>query len=294
MNKKIVILITLLLIISVFTIILLTRKEDSEMIEDGGVVKDIILDGYSEKINSKDIIFFEYKGEFYARCELVDGVLHINNKGGNSSLRDGTYFKLDYDTSNKELLNKLQEIVEKYQISKNNGHEYEVAGLPAGLGDSISIVYASDEKIWKSSNQNLTIREDAKNAIYEAFHDYAQDNNLDFTSSGSNVLLYDDADKEFVQGIWKGKHFGREYQVEFIDDYVKIYEDGKLKDNTKYTIIDGNVVVDKVKKGVDNPKNRYDYEEFNVISVMSKKNDFTMTAYFMKDSYSTCDLIKEK
>ena len=270
------------------------KNEDNNELVDGGVVKDGRLPGYSEKINSKNIIKFEYNGDFKVSCELMDNVLHVTAKGGNSYNRDGTYFKLDYVAKDKNLLVYLQNIIDRYDISKNNGYEHETAGLPAGLGDSISVLYETNEKIWKYSNQSPTISEEAKEAIYDAFKNNARENNLDFTSDGSNTTLYDDATIEYLQGTWKGTHFGREYTVTFNNENVTIYEDNNLIDNVVYKIVEGRIVQNKLKEGKTNSKDYHDYEEFSVISIMAKKNDFTLTAYFMKNSYSTCDLIKQK
>ena len=138
------------------------------------------------------------------------------------------------------------------------------------------------------------IPKEAEDEIYEVFHKNAIENGYDFTSEKSNVELYNDATKEYVQGTWKGKHFGSEYKVEFNGTKIKIYKDGKLTDEGWYKIIDGDIVNDKPKKGVTIPKDRSDYEEFSDISIMKKKNDFTITMYFMKDGYSTDDLLKEE
>ena len=262
---------------------------------DGGVVKDQILKGYNETINSKDIVNFKYNNsDFVLECELKEDGLHVISRGGYSYQRDGSYFKLGYNAKDNSLLNELQDIIDKYGITKNNGYVHETAGLPAGLGDNISVLYSSGEKIWKYSNQSPTISDDAVDAIYNAFKKCAQENGYDFTSNGSNEVLYDDADVNYLQGTWKGIHFGKEYVFKFYSDYVKIYEDGKLTDDTKYIIIEGKIVSNKLKNGIDSSNNYHDYEEFSNISTMSKKNDFTLTAYFMKDSYSTCDLIKQR
>lgn len=271
------------------------KEVDNVDLIDGGVVKDHILKGYSEDIKSREIVSFEYiGGEFSASCKLDGDTLHVKSRGGDSSNRDGSFFILDYEAKNNDILEKLQDVVSKYDISKNNGYEHETAGLPPGLGDSISVLYKSGEKIWKYSNQFPTISSEAAKAIYELFHECAKENSYDFTSAGSNVLLYDDATEDYLQGTWKGKHFGKEYKVIFSKDNVKIYEDNILTDDVNYIIIDGNIVVNKPKDEAHTPKDRYDYEEFNVISTMSKKNDFTIVAYFLKDGYSTCDLLKQK
>ena len=276
-------------------VLLLLLKGGKRVIEvDGGVVKNTRLKGYSEKIKSKEITSFEYKGfGNYFICKLEDNKLNIKSKGGNTQQRDGTYFKLDYESKDKKLLNKLKEIIEKNNISQDNGYEYEVAGLPEGLGDYILVTYKSGEKIWKYSNQNTVIGDKAKNEIYNAFKNNAKENNLDFNSKSSNTHLYDDTTIEYLQGSWEGTHFGKKYKVTFEDTNIKIYEDEKLTDDTKYTIIDGNIVKDELKEKDKTPKDRYDYKEFNTISALSKKNDFILVAYFLKDSYSSCELIKK-
>ncbi|MBR3162391.1 MAG: hypothetical protein IKF19_06650 [Bacilli bacterium] len=295
-TNRIYILLLIVIIILIGIIIFHFKKGDNKMdIIDGGVVRRGRLKGYEEIIKSKDIISFEYhKDGFHASCKLDNDTLQVTSKGGNYNNRDGTYFVLNYSAQDKTLLKKLQYIIDKHNISKDNGYENEVAGLPAGLGDNISVIYESGEKIWKYSNQSPTLSKEASNEIYETFHKYAKDNGYDFTSKGSNVALYDDADKNYVQGTWEGTHFGKKYTIIFKDNNIKIYEDDKLTDNCEYKIIEGNIVVNKLKKGVYDPKDRYDYEEFSVISTIKKKNDFTMVAYFMKDSYSTCDLLKQK
>lgn len=270
-------------------------KNVNNDIIDGGVVKDRILDGYSENIISKNIVKFEYtNSDFVLQCELKEDGLHVISRGGYSNKRDGTYFKLGYNASDNSLLIQLQEIVDKYNISKNNGYEHETAGLPAGLGDNISVFYESGEKIWKYSNQSPTISNEAINEIYNAFKNCANKNGFDFTSDASNEVLYDDADVNYLQGTWRGTHFGKEYIVKFYSNYIKIYEDGKLIDDTKYVIINGNIVSNKLKKDNLEGNDYHDYEEFSVISTIVKKNDFTLIAYFMKNGYSTCELLKQK
>ena len=293
-NNILIIIVIILFIIGIIVYFKVKGENNMEYI-DGGVVKNRRLEGYNEDIKSKEIIKFAYKnGEFDVFCELKDNVLHVKSTGGNYSNRDNSYFKLDYNAKDNSLLNKLQDIIDKYQISKNNGYEYEVSGLPEGYGDTINVLYKSNEKIYKYSNQSHNLNEESIKEIYNVFLECAKENDLDFTTSKSNINVYDDANIDYLQGTWIGTHFGNEYKVVFDKDNVKIYKNNELTDNTKYLIINGDIITDKVKKDVDNHKDRYDYEEFNSLSIMKKKNDFTIVAYFMKDSYSTCDLLKEK
>ena len=297
MNKKVIYLIflTIFVIILISFIIVFIKKGSNNVQVEDGTVKERKIPGYKDIIKSKDIKTFYYNNSKYIlECKKDNNIINVKSEGNYSNERDGNYFKLNYNTKNINFLNELQIIVDKYNISKNNGYELEVSGLPEGLGDKISIEYESNEKIYKYSNQFYNLEEEAQNEIYNLFLKDAKENGYDFTSNGSNVKLYDDANEEFLQGTWKGKHFGKEYLIEFDKDNIKIYEDGLLTDDTKYLIIDGNIVKNKIKEGITNPKSKNDYEEFNTISLLKKKNDILLTAYFLKDSYSTCDLLIQK
>ena len=298
MNKKVIylILLTIFVIILIAFIVVFIKKKGDNVQIDGGVIKRGRIKGYEENIKSKNIIFFYYNNpEYILECRKENDNISIKSTGGYSDKRDGTYFKLEYTTKNNSFLNELQNIIDKYNISKDNGYENLVAGLPSGLGDNISTIYDTKEKIWKYSNQSFTVEEDARNALYNLFLKDAKENGYDFTSSGSNVKLYDDVDESFLKGKWKGTHFGKEYIIEFDNNNnIKIYEDGKLTDNEKYKIIDGYIVKDKLKEGITTPKDKHDYEEFTTISYINKKNDILLNAYFTKDSYSTCELLIQK
>lgn len=251
------------------------------------------LDGYSDVIKSKEITSFEYTcGDFSVSAKVEEDGIHITSRGGYSTHRDGKYFILNY-IYNGDVMERIGELIDKYNLSINNGYTVHVNGLPEGLGDYLNVKYASDEAIYKVSNQCRMNSDEIVNAIYELFHSFAIENGLDFNSEGSNVLLYDDADCEYLQGTWKGKHFGDEFIVEFNGNHVKIYKDGKLDDDCDYNIYEGNIRTNKLKDGVSEATCENDYEEFNTISCMRKKNSFTIVAYFMKKSYSTCDLLKQ-
>ena len=269
------------------------RKKQSPDI-CGGVVTDKILEGYNEKIESQDITLFQYdNGDFHLKANLEDNKLHIEARGGNGRERDGTYFKLDYITDDTKLMQELNKIIVENEISKNNGYAHEVAGLPAGLGDTITVEYLSGEKIFKYSNQFPTVPEEVGLKFYEAFHKNALENDYDFTTEGSNVIVYDDPTEEYLQGAWNGTHFGTKIRVEFSSNNIKIYCDDKLTDDTEYTIVCGNIRPNKVKENVTDVKNQYDYEEFNGCSSLGKKNEILLVAYFTKESYSTCELLRE-
>ena len=256
------------------------------------------MDGYEEQIQSKEITYFEYDcSDFFLKAEKKDNKIKIVASGGYSNHRDGNYFRINYETEDLFLLDNLQTIIEQYEVSKDNGHCLQVDGLPAGLGDKIDILYASGETIYKTSNQARTLSDETSKAIYEAFHEFVKKKGLDFNSEGSNAKLYDDADEEYLQGTWKGKHFGSEISVTFKENKVIISVDGKETDKEEYTIVEGTVISNRLKEGITEPKDKHDYEYFKGVSCFAKKNWFTITGYFLENSYSTCDLMnfdKEK
>lgn len=254
------------------------------------------MEGYSEEIKSKDIESFSYVGgEFNVSAKKENSKVKIFATGGGKyNIRDGSYFIIKYETEDDSIFKKLQEIVEKYNISKENGHCVTIDGLPAGLGDIVNILYSSGEKIYKHSNQFITITEDAIKEIYETFHEFVKKSGYDFTSDGSNVKLFDDADKEFVQGTWTGKHFGDEIEVTFKEDKVTIKVNGKVTDSEEeYIIVEGFIQKNKKKEGREG-NTRYDYEDFNGVECFSKKNWFTMTGYYYNNGSSSCDLMNFK
>ncbi len=102
-----------------------------------------------------------------------------------------------------------------------------------------------------------------------------------------------EAEADF-QGSWKGTHFGQEWLAVFEGNHVRIYCDGQLTDDTDYVLIGDVVRPDRLKSGVVQPVDEYDYEEFSVISSIRKDNESMLTAYFMKDTYSTCDLLIQR
>ena len=152
----------------------------------------------------------------------------------------------------------------------------------------------SGNRLWKWFERGRTVSEAAADAIYEVFHAQAVRNGYDFTTEKSTEVVYDDATVEFLQGKWKGVHFGQEWAVEFDGNHVRLYRDGKLTDDTDYVIVDGMIRPDVLKAGITTPKDPYDYEEFSEVSALRKKNSIGLTVYFMKDGYSTADLILQK
>ena len=260
----------------------------------GGVVQDEKIEGYQDNIESKEIKDFEYiHPQFRVKCQKQEDHLEIEAQGGNSFKRDGTLFELKYETKILDLLEELERIQEEYHLSKDNGRVYEVAGLPSGLGDTLKIEYESGETIYKRSNQSLTISEEAVMEIYEAFHANALKNGYDFTTEKSTTKIYDDAEEDFLQGTWRGTHFGEEIVVTFENHTVTIYKDQKKTDEIDYVIREGEVLPNRKKEG-HKGEEKEDYEFFHGLSSIRKKNDILLTAYFKEGTYSTCELLIDR
>ena len=157
------------------------NRESEEDVIDGGVVKNGRLKGYSETIKSEDIVYFNYSSYYFSGlCEKKNKELHIKVSGFiNNDINKS--FKKEFIVKNDSFLDKLEAIIKKYNISKNNGYEYEIAGLSPEYGDSISVEYKSGEKIWKTDNQENTISEEAFKEIYDAFYDLSKETGNDFT-----------------------------------------------------------------------------------------------------------------
>ncbi len=260
-----------------------------------GARREYTMDGYSEDIASEDVVLFAYDApDFRVRCEKnADGSVSVQSSGGDVAARDGSGFRLDYTAADDGFLEKLQQLVAAHDLTADNGRVVNVGGLPEGYGDTLSVTYASGERIYKSSNESRTVSDEAAVAIYEAFRDMAVKNGFDFTTEGSNAPLYDDADEAFLQGTWKGTHFGSEYVAVFTGNRVQIYCDGELTDDTEYVVVRGSIRPNRLKEGVRAPEDEHDYEEFHDMSSMRKKNDIFLVGYFTKDAYSTVDLLRQ-
>ena len=272
------------------------------------MMNDTIIDGgrhesklkeCSDFIKSKNIISFSYVGtDYVVSAKKENNKVEITAKGGGKyNLRDGSYFIIKYDTEDDSIFKLLQDVIDENNETRGNGHCTNVAGLPAGIGDTLNVEYDSGEKLYKYSNQCPTVTPDSVKKFYDIFHNFVKKDGYDFTSEGSNVQLFDDPDEEYVQGTWKGKHFGDDIEVTFNGNKVTISVNGKIVDEEEYTIFEGVIVPNKLKDGIEKATSYHDYEFFKVVSHMTKKNWFTITAYFVENSYSTCDLMnfdKEK
>ena len=241
-------------------------------------VKEGRKDGYNEEIKSKNIISFSYSNSDYKlSCELKDDGLHITING-----------KIDYITNDKTILTELQNIVDKYKLYINNGYEKEVTGLPKGYGDTLSIIYDSDEKIWKYSNQIRLIDDKVVNEFYELFHKNALDNGYDFDKSDSTD---EEISKEYLKGIWEGKCSNNNYKIDLTNVYVKIYQNDVLTDSHIYKVVNNVVVKFKIKSYKNKIDDYNNYESFRDIANFRKEGS-NFYAYF--NDGSKCELKKKE
>ena len=251
------------------------------------------IDDCNEVIQSKNIVSFSYVGTDYNVFAKKEGnMTHIFATGGGKyNKRDGSYFIIKYDTEDDSIFTALQEIIDKNHETHGNGHCVNVDGLPAGIGDTLNVIYDTGEKIYKYSNQCITVNPESVKDFYEVFHSFVKKDGYEFNSSGSNVKLYDDADEEYVQGTWRGKHFGDDIEVTFNEKFVTIKVNDKITDeNVEYIIVEGFIQKNTLRDGKDGTS-KYDYDDFNGVQCFSKKNWFTMTGYFHVNSSSSCDLM---
>lgn len=277
----------------------------SENVEGGR--SDSQVSGLRETIESHEVISFRYEAQcamgllsqpklsgeaFFVSCELLsDGRVHVIANGGSSSgRRDGTKFLLDYEADEDGFLAVLDALILEHRLSENNGHVTHVNGLPP-YGDSLSVEYASGERIYRSNNQARMLSADASDAIYEAFLTFTRKNGYDFTTAGSNVPVYDDADEAFLQGTWSGKHFGREVKAVFTGSHVQIWYDGELTDDTDYVIIEGCVLPNRLRPDADKAYRPADgYEHFHSVETFTKYLGIGLTGHVYDGSSSTFTL----
>lgn len=250
-----------------------------------------------ENIESEEMTSFYLSrdGEYSLKAEVQDdGKIRVNSLGGNEYERDGTRFTLDYVTADGELMEKLQALVKEYSLSKDNGHTETVGGLPFGIGETVSVEYESGEYIYRSSNQSRILDDEEAWMFYALFREDARANGYDFTTEDSQ-FFYDDADEEFLQGTWTGKHFGTDVEVTFTGNHVVIVYGGEVTDDVDYVIIEGSIRPDILRDEPAGNRPEDDYEKFNGIESMRKAYDFMLTAYSMRGgAYSTFELLRKK
>ena len=147
---------------------------DNNIIEGGR--NETQLEEYTDNIKSKNIISFSYVGtDYVVSAKKENDKVKISAKGGGKyNLRDGSYFIIKYDTEDDSIFKSLQDVIDENNETRGNGHCTNVAGLPAGIGDTLNVEYDSGEKLYKYSNQCPTVTPDSIKRFYDIFHNFVK------------------------------------------------------------------------------------------------------------------------
>jgi len=202
-------------------------------------------------ITSKELTSFEFEFncDFFARYgsvldyDVCSFSLVLEDEGARcigSGYGHSGGFDIEF-VAEPSALDALQTIVEKYDLAQYNGKNRHVNGLPAYLGDWLSVKYASDERIFAADNQFPFVRDDARFAIFYFFSDLAQEAGSGFYTEEAEAFQYR------VRGQWVD-HTGR-YTLELYDDAIKLYDGETLIDDTTYTFMDGKLSNTKTEDG---------------------------------------------
>ena len=73
-------------------------------------------------------------------------------------------------TGNAAFMMKLQAIIEKYNLAQFNGRDVVTHGLPDDFGATLSVTYASGEKIYAADNQNMYLPVEAVRELAQLFY----------------------------------------------------------------------------------------------------------------------------
>ena len=130
---------------------------------DGGVVKRIYAD-MPKVIESADITEFNCEISLFAAVDtegLENRVYKLNAVLENGEIivtyewydRCGESKKAECKTKSDFMMH-LQKIVSDYNFAQHNGYTHTVSGLPHMYGETINIVYESNEHIYAHDNQS--------------------------------------------------------------------------------------------------------------------------------------------
>lgn len=72
-------------------------------------------------------------------------------------------------TPDKDFMHRLQEIVDRYDMARNNGQHYSVSGLPPDYGIDLEVCYASGERIRIYDNQSCFLSNAAMEELTALF-----------------------------------------------------------------------------------------------------------------------------
>lgn len=136
------------------------RKPQDTDVVDGGV-RHYVDENLPKKIQSAQITSFSCKfssmdrsmqdtpiaGQVFTLIATADScTCKIRNRG--RQIVSETF------TPDQDFMRRLQEIVERYDMARNNGQHYRVSGLPPDYGIKLEVCYASGECIRIYDNQS--------------------------------------------------------------------------------------------------------------------------------------------
>ncbi len=153
-----------------------TGQTPSKEAEEDGCVRNNTNHNAPKTITSTLIISFDCRFSTMDAAEpgtLGNHIYQLQAKLENGAVK-GTYQV--WDTGEKRLfreshvfMNKVQELVGRYNLAQHNGHSCEVAGLPGDYGARLGIVYASGERIYAYNNQDNFLPGGAMNELVKLF-----------------------------------------------------------------------------------------------------------------------------
>ena len=121
--------------------------------------------GASRTIESKQITVFDCRFSTMDLAEedtaLGNHIFELSAKLENGAA-EGSYKVLDEGTetafrAGDSFLDALRELVDRYGIARFNGHSVEVMGLPGDYGVTLSVDYASGERIYVNDNEDCVL-----------------------------------------------------------------------------------------------------------------------------------------
>lgn len=133
----------------------------------------------------KEIVSHELKSFYcrYSTLSLIDdtvkpdrGIHHFKAERGEGG--ESCSISYNCNTANKKtekeissvaLLEKLDALLIKYNVSKHNGYYYKVSGLPSFYGAAIDAEYVSGETIYCYNNQDPFIPIEFLQELYDLF-----------------------------------------------------------------------------------------------------------------------------
>ena len=68
-----------------------------------------------------------------------------------------------------DFMARLQKIVYEYDFAQHNGYYHTVSGLPGMYGESLTVIYASGERIYVHDNQSGFLPYEAEKALVNLF-----------------------------------------------------------------------------------------------------------------------------